>query len=44
MTKKVPFGAFSFAYANNYHCKDLYLIYPKNENFIEPLKEFVYIN
>jgi 5-methylcytosine-specific restriction enzyme subunit McrC len=33
-----------FAYANNYKCKDLYLIYPKNENFTEPLKEFVYIN
>ena len=33
-----------FAYANNYKCKDLYLIYPKNENFTEPLKEFIYVN
>ena len=31
-----------YAYAKKYHCSELYLIYPKNENFQESLPPFTY--
>jgi 5-methylcytosine-specific restriction enzyme subunit McrC len=31
-----------YAYAKKYHCGELYLIYPKNENFQESLPAFKY--
>jgi len=31
-----------YAYAKKYHCNELYLIYPQNENFQEMLPEFKY--
>jgi 5-methylcytosine-specific restriction enzyme subunit McrC len=31
-----------YAYAKKYHCNELYLIYPKNENFTESLASFKY--
>jgi len=31
-----------YAYAKKYNCHELYLIYPQNENFIEPLPSFKY--
>ena len=33
-----------YAYAKKYHCNELYLIYPQNENFLEGLPEFKYEN